>query len=136
MRNADLLAALILCLASPALAVDKATMLAEFGEFVSSCNEPGGMHDTVDECIEDQVGALDGHLGDIVTEMTGYVNKAAATAMVKGQKAFEQYRQLTCASEGEAHPEEKYAGLFCYFRLTSQRVSDVREGLSFSTLAP
>jgi hypothetical protein len=32
----------------------------------------------------------------------------------------------------EAHPEEKYAGLYCYHRLTSQRVEDVREGLEFA----
>ena len=50
-----------------------------------------------------------------------------------GQKAFEKYRNLTCNYEQAAHPEDKNAGLFCFLRLTTQRVDDVREGLDFAT---
>lgn len=130
-----LLAAALLLVPATALASDKAAVLAEFKGYVESCTANPGDR-TADKCIEDQVSSLDAYLGDIVGEMTQYVSEPAARLMLDGQKAFQKYRHLTCSYEQEAHPEDPHAGLFCFLRLTTQRVDDVREGLDFSTTAP
>jgi uncharacterized protein YecT (DUF1311 family) len=127
-----LLAACLLLLPITAIASDKAAVLADYKGYVEGCTaDPGDR--TVERCVEDQVSSLDGYLGDIVAEMTQYVDERAAKLMVDGQKAFEKYRNLTCNYEQAAHPEDKNAGLFCFLRLTTQRVDDVREGLDFAT---
>jgi hypothetical protein len=127
-----LLAAALLLFPAPVLASDKAEVLTEFKDYVASCTVDAGDR-TVDKCVEDQVSSLDSYLGDIVGEMTGYVSEPAARIMLDGQQAFKKYRHLTCSYEQAAHPEDKWAGLFCFLRLTEQRVSDVREGLDFAT---
>lgn len=130
-----LIAAALLLFPATALASDKAEVLAEFKGYVEACTaDPGDR--TVDKCVEEQVDSVDNYLGDIVGEMTGYVSGPAGKRMLDGQKAFEKYRHLTCTYEQEAHPEDPHAGLFCFLRLTEQRVADVREGLDFATTTP
>jgi uncharacterized protein YecT (DUF1311 family) len=129
MRIAFLL--LMLGLAAPAAASDRATDAAEFKGFVEVCtanpDERG-----LDGCIADQVGAKDSYLGDILAETDGPLTPAQSKRLAQSQAAFVAYRQLSCAYQLAATgPAGRQSELFCLLRLTNQRIADVLEGSDF-----
>ena len=105
----------------------RADDLADFNGYVETCiAEHGTIDKLVIACLDDQIGAQENYLGDILTETEGVIAEAQVPALRATQAAWESYRDASCAYHAALKPRDAAPrALMCRLRLVNARIAEV-----------